>query len=117
MVLTVLSKLGLDYSVFVSTFHTQRFTIGASWTMPSLETFIESVIQEQDKIIKMGVVKNSKVHALTTHDGNSSQHQKSKRIGNEKVNAKQKKEGYSKPFNDSSGSKRRKVKKGHKCTY
>jgi hypothetical protein len=117
MVLTILSKLGPDYSVFVSTFHTQRLTVGASWTMPSLDTFIEALIQEQDKLIKMGVIKNSKVHALVAHDGNSSQHQKSKKKGKEKAHAEQKKEGYSKPFNDSSGSKSGKGKKGQKCTY
>jgi hypothetical protein len=70
--------------------------------MPSLETFNEALIKEKDKLIKMGVIKNSKLHLLVAHDNNSSQHQKSKRIGNEKVNAKHKKEGYSKPFNDSS---------------
>jgi hypothetical protein len=40
MVLTIFSKLGLDCSVCVSTFHTHRLTTGESWTMPSLETFI-----------------------------------------------------------------------------
>jgi hypothetical protein len=74
MVLTILSKLGPNYSVFVSTFHTQRLTVGALWTMPSLETFIEALIQEQDKLIKMDVIKNSKAHALAAHDGSGSQH-------------------------------------------
>jgi hypothetical protein len=117
LLLTILSKLGPKYSVFVSTFHTQRFTAGASWTMPSLETFIEALTQEQDKLIKMGVIKNSKVHALVVHDGNNSQNQKSKKKGKGKVHADPKKEGYSKPFNDSSGSKGGKGKKGKKCTY
>jgi hypothetical protein len=59
MGLTIFLKLNLDYSFFVSTFHTQRLTTGASWTMPSLDTFIEALIQDQDKLIKMGVIKKS----------------------------------------------------------
>jgi hypothetical protein len=43
MVLTILSKLGPEFSVFVSTFHTVRFASGATWKMPSLEDFIESL--------------------------------------------------------------------------
>jgi hypothetical protein len=46
MVLTVLSKLGLEYLVFVSTFHSARFASGSTWTIPSLEAFIESLTQE-----------------------------------------------------------------------
>jgi hypothetical protein len=76
-------------------------------TMPSLETFIEALMQEQDKLIKMGVIKNSKAH-----DGNNSQNQRSKQKGKGKAYVEPKKEGYSKPFNDSSGSKGGKGKKG-----
>jgi hypothetical protein len=42
MILTILSKLGLEFSVFVSTFHSVRLTTGATWTMPSLEAFRDS---------------------------------------------------------------------------
>jgi hypothetical protein len=45
MVLIILSKLGLEFSLFVSTFHSIRFTSGATWKMPSLEEFIESLTQ------------------------------------------------------------------------
>jgi hypothetical protein len=98
-------------------FHTQRFTIGASWTMCSLDTFIEALIQEKDKLIKMGVIKKSKEHALVVHDGRSSQNIKSKVKGKTKSCVESKKEGYSKPFNDSLRSKSGKGNKGHKCTY
>jgi hypothetical protein len=40
MVLTILSKLGPEYSVFVSTFHSVRLASGATWKMTSLEVFI-----------------------------------------------------------------------------
>jgi hypothetical protein len=79
--------------------------VGASWTILSLDTFIKALIQEQDKLINIGVIKNSKAHALVAHDGKNSQHQKSKKKGKENVHAEQKKEGYSKPFNDSLGYK------------
>jgi hypothetical protein len=36
LVLTILSKLGTELSIFVSTFHTVRFASGATWKMPSL---------------------------------------------------------------------------------
>ena len=42
MVLTILSKVGTELSVFISTFHTVRFSSGATWKKPSLEDFIES---------------------------------------------------------------------------
>ena len=45
MVLTILSKLGPEFSVFVSTFHSVRFASGSTWNMPSLDDFIESLTQ------------------------------------------------------------------------
>jgi hypothetical protein len=78
MVLNILSKLGLEYSVFVSTFHSVRLASGATWTMPSLEAFIESLTQEQTKLINMGKIKGSKAHALAMQDGSSHQNHKSK---------------------------------------
>jgi hypothetical protein len=39
LILSILSKLGLEYAVFVSTFHTVRITSGAAWTMPTLDVF------------------------------------------------------------------------------
>jgi hypothetical protein len=64
MVLTILSKLGPEFFVFVSTFHIVRFPYGATWKMPSLEEFIESLTQEQTKVINMGAIKGPRVHAL-----------------------------------------------------
>jgi hypothetical protein len=46
MLLTILSKLGPEYSVFVSKFQSVKFTSGATWKMPSLKEFIESMTQE-----------------------------------------------------------------------
>jgi hypothetical protein len=43
MVLTILSKLSPEFSVFVSTFHSVKISSGATWKMPSFEEFIESL--------------------------------------------------------------------------
>ena len=43
MVLTILSKIGSELYAFVSTFHTVIFASEATWKMPSLKDFIESL--------------------------------------------------------------------------
>jgi hypothetical protein len=116
MVLTILSKLGPEFSVSVSTFHYVRFTSVATWKMPSFEDFIESLTQEQTNLINMGKIKGPKVHALTVEDG-SHQYQKSKYKDKRKAHAHPKKEEYTKPFTDASRSKGVKGIKGEKCTY
>jgi hypothetical protein len=84
--------------------------------MPSLEEFIESLTQEQTKLINMGTIKGPRAHALTVHDG-SHKYQKSKDKYKWKAHAHTKKEGYTKPFTDASRSKGEKGRKGEKCTY
>jgi hypothetical protein len=116
MVLTILSKLGPKFSAFVSTIHSIKFAFGATWKIPSLEDFIETLTQEQTKFINMGKIKGPKAHALIVQDG-SHQYHKSKDKDKRKAHAHPKKEGYSKPFTDASGSKGGKGRKGDKCTY
>jgi hypothetical protein len=116
MVLTILSKLSLEFYVFISTFHSIRFTSGATWKMPSLEEFIESLTQEKTKLINMGKIKGPKAHALIVKYG-SHKYQKYKYKDKRKAHAHPKKEGYTKPFIDASGSKGEKGRKGEKCTY
>ena len=45
LILTILSKLGAYYSVFVSTFHSVKLTT-PNWKMPTLNSFIESLTRE-----------------------------------------------------------------------
>ena len=116
MVLTILSKIGIEFFVFVSTFHTVIFTFGATWKMPSLEDFIKSLTREKTKLINMGTIKGPRAHALTVHDG-SHKYQKYKNKDKKKAHAHTKKEGYTKPFTDASRSKGEKGRKGEKCTY
>jgi hypothetical protein len=116
MVLTIISNIGTELSVFVSTFHTIIFSSRATWKMPSLEDFIESLTQEQTKLINMGTIKGPRAHALTMHDGSHKYH-KYKYKYKWKAHAHMKKEGYTKPFTDASRSKGEKGRKGEKCTY
>jgi hypothetical protein len=74
MVHTIISKIGLELCVLVSTFHSVRFSFGATWKMPSLEEFIESLTQEQTKLINMGKIKGPKAHALTVKYGSHQYH-------------------------------------------
>ena len=55
LVLSVLRKLGSEYFVFVFNFHLGRVSI-PNWKMPSLDGFVESLIQEQAKLVQMGVI-------------------------------------------------------------
>jgi hypothetical protein len=79
--------------------------------------FIESLTQEQNKLINMGKIKGSKEHALTLQDGSGHQYHKYKDKDKRKEHANKKKEGYSKLFNDASGSKGGKGRKGDKLYY
>ena len=72
MVLSVLSNLGSEYLVFVSTFHSGRSFI-PNWKMPSLDSFVDSLIQLHDKLVQMGVIQTYKNQALLMSDSNNVQ--------------------------------------------
>ena len=61
--MSVLSNIGSEYFVFVSTFHSRRVSI-QSWKIPSLDAFVVSLIQEQDKLGQMEVIQTSKNQSL-----------------------------------------------------
>ena len=50
LILAILSKLGADYSIFVSTFRVGKLTT-PGWKMTTLNAFIESITSEHDKLI------------------------------------------------------------------
>ena len=50
LILAILSKLGADYSVFVSTFRAGKLTT-PGWKMSTLNSFIESLTNEHDKLV------------------------------------------------------------------
>ena len=49
--LSILSKLGPDYSVFVCIFHSKGESF-PDWKVPSLDSFSESLSNEQGKLIQ-----------------------------------------------------------------
>ena len=53
-VLSILNKLGIEYFVFVSIFHSRRDSI-PNWNIPSLYSFVKSLIQEQENLVQMEV--------------------------------------------------------------
>ena len=63
LILSILSKIGADYSVFVSTFHSGKLTT-PNQKMLSLNAFIESLTNEHDKLIQMGIIRYSKDQEL-----------------------------------------------------
>ena len=65
--MAILSKLGPDYLVFVLTFHATKLKARA-WNMPKLAEFMESLTQEQDKLVMMGTIKPSKDQDLVSVD-------------------------------------------------
>ena len=67
LVFAILSKLGPNYSVFFLTFYATKL-IARAWKMPSLADFMESLTQEQDKLVMMGTIKPSKEQALVAGD-------------------------------------------------
>ena len=69
LILSILSKLGLEFSVFVSTFHAGKLTL-QNWQMPSLDSFMESLTQEKYKLVQMGTIK-TKDRALEMGVSNS----------------------------------------------
>ena len=67
LVLTILSKIGIDYSMYFFTFHATKL-IAWTWKIPSLVDFMESLTQNQDKLVMMGTIKPSKYQDLVAGD-------------------------------------------------
>jgi hypothetical protein len=51
LILTILAKLGPEYVVSVSTFHSSIYLLGSKWKMPTVDQFIDSLTHEQEKLI------------------------------------------------------------------
>ena len=65
--MAILSKPRPYYSVFVSTFHANKLK-PQDWNIPKLAEFMESLTQEQDKVVMMGTIKPSKDQDLVAGD-------------------------------------------------
>ena len=55
----IISKLGPAYYFFVSTFYSMKKSLTvANYQEPSLESFCDFLIREQDKLIHLGIIHN-----------------------------------------------------------
>ena len=116
IVLAIISKLGIDYSVFFFTFHATKLTAQA-WKMPKLVEFMESLTQEQDKMVMMGTIKPSKDQDLVAVDSrvDSKRKKKAKNPPNQRRDKKQSPEDQQGPKKNT----QKKKNKGemNKCSY
>ena len=115
LVLSVLSKLGLEFSIFVSTFHFGIVSI-PNWKIPSLDAFVESLIQEQDKLVQMGVIQTSKNQALFVGDLKNL-HARGKHKGKDTKNTNLKPKENQISSNGALGSNKKKKLENTKFTY
>ena len=106
--MTILSKLGPDYSVFVLNFYSTKLT-AQTWKMPKLFEFMESLTHEQDKLVMMGTINPSKDQDLVAVDSKVD----SKRKKKTKKTPEQKRD-KAKSQEESSGSKKNPQKKNNK---
>jgi hypothetical protein len=67
LILSILSKLGPEYSIFVSSFQASKLT-QETWKMPPLNDFIAELTQEKYNLFQMGAIKCSKNQALAATD-------------------------------------------------
>ena len=82
-----------------------------------MDAFIESLIQKQDKLFKMGALKNSKSHAFVVHES-SKTNAKNKQKQKGKKESDKRKGDKNKSTEETSNSKVGKQKKDKtKCSY
>ena len=115
LVLSILSKLGPDYSVFVSTFHDTRLDV-PKWKMPSLNTFLDSLTKEQDKLIHMGVLNSfkGKDNSLLVQGRNNFKSKENQIVKNPKLEIE---DESSKPNDEDSVKKGKKKGSTYKFSY
>jgi hypothetical protein len=117
MILAIFFKIGSKICNICLHIPYSEDYIGSILENATLDIFIESLTHEKYKLIKMGAIKSSKVHALVVHESNKS-NPKSKQKGKGKKDPEQRKEINFKPFDESSSSKGGKGKQGKsKCGY
>ena len=113
--LSILSNIGYEYIVFVSRFYSGRDSI-TNWKIPSLDYFVESLIQEQDKLVQMGVIHTSKNQALLVIDSNNAQ-VRVKHKGKETKNSDSNPKENQQYFDGALGSKKKKTFEKTRCPY
>ena len=111
LILAILSKLGADYSVSVSTFHAWNLAT-PGWNMPSLNAFIDSLTSEHDKLVRMGIIRSSRDQALYV-SGPKYLKGKGKQQKNPKTKFEAHKLKYENQQDEEPSSSKRNKRKGH----
>jgi hypothetical protein len=114
LILSILSKLGPEYSVFVSSFQASKLT-QEKWKMPPLNDFIVELTQEKAKLVQMGAIKHSNNQALVATNAPKSSG-KDKKKGTGKF-PESKKERSAQSSDNSSKPKGKKKKEIKLCSY
>jgi hypothetical protein len=74
----ILSKLSSAYFSFVYTFYATREALGSAYKKPSLECFCDAMIQEQDKLLQLGLISivgtSNKALVVQQKDKSKNQH-------------------------------------------
>ena len=85
LIISILSKLGLEYLVFVSTFHATRIVV-SNWKIPSLCTFFDSLTKVKYKFIHMDalIYSNGKDYSLMVQWSNNNKHKENKIVKEKK---------------------------------
>jgi hypothetical protein len=78
LIFSILTKLGLEYFVYTSSFHTTRLDMGSTWKIPSIYDFMESIIHEKKNLIQIGELKSSKPNELKAQGSSKKNKQKNK---------------------------------------
>ena len=68
LILSILSKLGPEYSIFISTFYATMDALGSANKMPSLDEFLAQLTMEQEKLAHMGQLKPSRYQELVENE-------------------------------------------------
>jgi len=63
IILSILSKLRDEYSFFISAFRAWKLTT-PRWKIPSINSFIESLTSEHDKVVQMAIIRSSHDQSL-----------------------------------------------------
>jgi len=116
LILSILLKLGSNYSVFVSTFHSSKL-MARNWQMPSLARFIESLTQEKYNLVQMGTIKSNKDRALAARVLNPSKGKKKAKDSRQQDKKKQDRPKFPDGGSNPCKEKDKKRKEKNKCTY
>ena len=87
-----------------------------NWKIPSLDSFVESLIQEKDKLVQMGVIQTSKNQALLMKKSNNTQVRGNPKGKFPKATDSNPKENH-RSFEGASGFKKKKKFEKNICPY